>query len=488
MSGISSVLNIAKGALMVQQKAMTVTGQNIANVNTLGYSRQSLLLESIASPSSSGRIQIGMGVQINSVAQYVDQFINRSISQKMSSLNEYESKATILSQIETVFNETTDQGLSQLINEFWSAWQDVANNPGGINGRAVLLGKAELLSQQFNSLRNDLTQIKSNMNVSLQASIEELNSSSQGIAELNERITAAESSGTTANDLRDQRAQLIEKISELVGNVYLEDDQGSVTVMTSDGIMLVDGSHHWELSQDGDNIYWNNIQSDISGRLVGGKIGAYLDVRDDIVPQYIANLDELAGTIIYQVNDLHYSGFGLNDATGLKTFFVPNPDDDYGTHTPGATFAGAAGYIALSSDVKGNPANIAAAGLSGGASGDNENSLKISALQTNDTLQMRKWLYENRGQTMSSNLETGTIDDYYQIFAGDIGLSAQEFTQNQDYSQAVLDHLGELRSSVSGVNLDEEMTELMKIQAAYEAAAKLVTFADEMLQSLFQIR
>jgi flagellar hook-associated protein 1 FlgK len=349
------------------------------------------------------------------------------------------------------------------------------------------LEKAELLSEQFNSLRTDLTQIKSDMNVSLQASIEELNSTSQGIAELNEKITAAESSGTTANDLRDQRTQLIEKISELVGNVYLEDNQGSLTVLTSNGIMLVDGSRHWELSQDGDNIYWNNIQSDISKRLVSGKIGAYLDVRDDIVPEYIANLDELAGTIIYQVNDLHYSGFGLNDSTGLKTFFVPNPGDDYGAHTPGATFAGAAGYIALSSDVKGNPANIAAAGLSGGASGDNENSLKISALQTDETIQIRKWLYENRGQTISSNLQTGTIGDYYQALTGDIGLSVQEFTQKQDYSQALLDNLSTLRDSVSGVNLDEEMTELMEIQAAYQAAAKLVTVTDEMLQSLFQI-
>jgi flagellar hook-associated protein 1 FlgK len=418
----------------------------------------------------------------------VDQLINRSISQKTSSLNEYESKATILSQIETIFNEGTNEGLAQFINEFWSAWQDVANNPSGITERTALLEKAELLSQQFNSLNEDLSQIKSNMNVSLQASIGELNRTSEGIADLNEKILKAESSGVTANDLRDQRTQLIEKISELVGNVYLEDNQGSLTVVTSDGIMLVDGNHHWELSQDGDNIYWNNIQSDISNKLTGGKIGAFLDVRDDIAPQYIANLDELAGTIIYQVNDLHYSGFGLNDLIGLKTFFAPNPGDDYVTHTPGATFAGAAGYIALSSDVKGNPGNIAAAGLSGGAPGDNENSLRISALQTNDTLQIRKWLYEDRGQTVSNNLETGSIDDYYQDFTGDIGLSAQGFTQSQDFNQALLDNLGQLRDSVSGVNLDEEMTELMKIQAAYQAAAKLVTFADDMLQSLFQIR
>ncbi|MBM4339167.1 MAG: flagellar hook-associated protein FlgK [Deltaproteobacteria bacterium] len=487
MSGISSVLNVAKGALMAQQQSMAVAGHNIANVNTLGYSRQAVLLES-SSSFSMARIKIGMGVQVNSVVQYVDQFIERTIRQKVSFLNEYESKAHVLSYMETIFNETSGQGLTQVINEFWDAWQDLANNPGRIPERTALLEKAEILSRRFNSMRDDLDQSKQNMNLNLGKSIGTLNGVTKKIAELNEKIVLAESSKTPANDLRDQRANLVQKVSELVGTVYLEDDDGSYSVFTTDGTLLVNKNQSWELSQSGNSVYWNNIPSDISKKLSGGEIGAWLDFRDEVIPQYIANLDELAGTIIFEVNDLHYSGFALNDAVGQKTFFVSNTGDNYVAHTPGASFSGAARYIALSTDVKGIPANIAVAGISGGAPGDNENALKILSLQTDASIQIRKWTYKDRGETITNSLQTATIDDYYRTFTGEIGILGREFIQNQEFQQAMMDHLTELRDSVSGVNLDEEMTQLIQIQRAHDAAAKLVAIADEMLQSILQMR
>ena len=200
------------------------------------------------------------------------------------------------------------------------------------------------------------------MNTNLRTAIVDLNSLSKKIADLNEQIVAAESSGTTANDLRDQRNNLIEQVSEWVGNVYLESDSGSLTVMTSDGMTLVDGNQYWELSQDGNNIYWNNIQHDVSKRLSGGKIGGWLDIRDETVPQYLANLDELAGTLINEVNTLHRAGYTLSGDTG-KYFF-----EDFKTApgTPNPTnFSGAAAYIKLSADVQGTPDQIAAGGQSG---------------------------------------------------------------------------------------------------------------------------
>jgi flagellar hook-associated protein 1 FlgK len=483
MFGINSVLNIAKGALMAQQKAMNVTGHNIANVNTPGYTRQKVIFESNA-PLSSTRIKIGMGVNIDSVDQCVDQFMNRTIYQKTSTLKEYESKTSVLSQMETIFNETSDQGLVKAMNEFWNAWGDLANNPSGIPERTALLEKAEILSDHFHSMTNELDQIKRNMNSNIKTSISELNVYSKQIAELNDKIVLAEANGSPANDLRDQRSNLVEKISELVGSVYLEDQNGSYTVMTSNGVMLVDGNHYWELSQDGDQIYWDQIKSDISGRLSGGKIGAWLDLRDETIPQYIANLDELAGTFINEVNTLHLNGYTLSGEIG-KYFFenfktapeTPNPSD----------FSGAAGYIRLSTDVKGTPANIAVGGGSGDP-GDNGNALMILAIQDDSTLQVRKWTYENRGEDISSNLQTETLDDYYRSLTGEIGIMTEKFNENQNFTQALMDHLNELRDSVSGVNIDEEMTELIKIQRAYEASAKLVTIADEMLQSLLQMR
>lgn len=484
MYGIRSVLDIAKGALLAQEKSMAVTSHNLANVNTPGYSRQKTILEANA-PLQFSRIKIGMGVSVHSIVQYVDQFITRNIYQKTSTLKEYETKASILSQLETVFNETEDSGLlTKAIKEFWMAWQDLSNNPSGISERTALLAKAESLALRFNSMSRDLNQIRKELNNNIKNAITELNILSKRVAEINGKIVMVEANGTEANDLRDLRRNYLEKISELVENVYLEDENGAIKVMTSTGVMLVDGTYYWELSQKENYIYWNQIESDITNRLIGGKIGAWLDLRDEVVPEYIANLDELAGSLIREVNTLHFTGYTLTGETG-KYFFenfksspeIPNPND----------YRGSSDFIKLSDDVKNNPKNIAAGGNSGDP-GDNENVLKILAIQTDDTIQIKKWNYEERGKTTNSLIQTITLDDYYHTLVGEIGVLTDEFKENQNFSQALLNNLNETRDSISGVNLDEEMVELMKIQRAHEAASKLVALADEMLKSLLEMR
>jgi flagellar hook-associated protein 1 len=484
MPGISGVLNIAKESLIAQQSAMEVIGQNVSNVNTPGYTRQKAMFESSA-PLSAGRIKIGMGVRIDSIIQYTDQITTRAINQKTSSMGEYEAKTFTLSRMETIFNEANDQGLSQLMNEFWNAWQDVANNPGGTPERTALLEKAEILSTRFNAMSDELTQIKKSMGINLETSVTELNSVVREIAQLNEKIVAAESSRTPANDLRDHRASLIEKLSSLVDTTHLENKDGSVTIMTSDGLLLVEAYQSWELSVSGDEIHWNGIDSDVSTRLKGGKIGAYLDVRDDIVPQYQTNLDELAGSLIAEVNGLHSTGYTLSGDRG-KTFF--KPFKTLPGETPSATdYHQAAAYIQLSDDVKNTPANIAAGGTSG-APGDNGNALKIAAVQGDDTVEIRKWTYQDRGTNASNTLQTETMDDYYRALTADVGILSGEMNKDRDFTQSMLDNLNNLRDSVSGVNLDEELTELIKIQRAYEASSKLIAVANEMLESLMQIR
>jgi flagellar hook-associated protein 1 FlgK len=483
MSGLTAVLNTARNALLAQQIAMEVTSQNIANVNTLGYSRQKALLESEAA-NTVVRLKVGFGVKVDSVMQYVDEFTERTIQTKTSASKEYDAKAGILSHLETIFNDTSDQGLGTIMNEFWKAWQDVANNPGSIPERTALLNKAQILTRQFNSMSDELNQIKLGMRTKIQDTIAELNTTIKGIAELNEKIIYGEASGTTANDLRDQRRVLLNQLSSLVGTTTLEDANGSVKVLTSDGFLLVDGKESWGFEQDVDEIYYNHIQFDVSAQIHGGKMGAWLDIRDETVPQYLANLDELAGTFIAEVNALHTAGFDLSGNTGNDFFegFLAAPQ----TPNPG-DYSQAASYIRLSDDVLNHPENIAAGGASG-EPGDNETALEILALQTDDTIQVRKWVVEDRGANRSSTLQTETMDNYYATLTGDLGMLVEENTQNATFAETMLQDLNRIRESVSGVNLDEEMTELMQIQRAYEAASKLILIADEMLQTLLEIR
>lgn len=489
MSGITLVLNLAREALMAQQRGIHVTGHNIANVNTPGYTRQRLILTANAVTVDS-RIKLGLGVKSDSVVQYFDRLTTNHINQRTSELSKYESKQSILEYLQGIFNEESGNGLNKTLEDFWNAWQDLADNPGGIAERTALLQKTNNMCHRFYALYNGLVQTKDEMNINLKISVNELNTLTEQVASLNERIVASEASGTTANDLRDQRINLIEKMSQLVDTTYIESDNGSMMVLTTSGIPLVDANESWELNQEGNNIYWNNIPTDISNRLSGGKIGAWMDLRDEIIPQYMADLDELAGTMIYQVNQLHFDGFALDDSTG-KTFFIPNPgtttadDDDYVTRTPASQFAGAAGSIALSPDVDGDPENIAAS-TAPGESGNNQNALAIQALQ-DETLNIRKWIYQ-RGTLPSSQDQSGTMDEYYTIFVGDMGMLVEENNQNQSFNQTMIDQLNEIRDSISGVNLDEEMVNLIKYQHAFTAASKLVTVCDEMLQDLLSMR
>jgi flagellar hook-associated protein 1 FlgK len=483
MAGMSTILNIAQGALQANQVAMQVISHNMANVNTPGYTRQKAILEAQLA-FSNDQIKLGLGVKVDSVIQQSDQFTTRTIHQKAASLKEYESKATVLAHVESLWNETGDATMSQTLDEFWNAWQEVANNPGDSAARTALLGKAQILAQKFNSLSSDMQQTRSNITTDIQSGIGEVNKLTDQIAQLNDQIVSAEASQTTANDFRDKRNQLLEELSGWVGVDSIEQDNGSVTVLSNGGVLLVNGNKHWDLSTAGDSIYYNGVQSDISDRINGGKIGGLLDLREETIPQYMANLDEMAGTLIQQVNSLHVNGYNLAGNQGMYFFNnfqtapnLPNSGD----------YSGAASYISLSSDVLGHPENIAA-GSASGAPGDNGNALAIAALQTDGTLSIRNWTITNRGANRSSSTDTETLDSYYQDLAGELGILVQDTNQKQDFAQTVINGLQQVRDSVSGVNLDEELTEMMKVQHAYEAASKIITVTDQLMQTLLSLR
>jgi flagellar hook-associated protein 1 FlgK len=483
MPGISSVLNIMREAMMAQQKAMQVTGHNIANVDTPGYTRQNLVFES-NSVFLSNQLKLGLGVKAAEVVQAFDRLTTQTIQQRTSALSEFEAKKSVLDFLQSILNEGDSSGLTQSLEEFWSAWQDLSNNPSGLLERTTLLGKAATLSQQFRFLYSQFIQMRNEMSVDLDIGLQELNTLTKEVASLNGRIVAAEAGGTRANDLRDQRNNLIEEISQFTEINTLEMDNGSVRVMAASGMTLVDSIQSFSLLQVGNEIQWNGVPGDIKNSLSGGKIGAWLDLRDEILPQYMANLDELAGTLIYQVNQLHFNGYALDGSTG-KTFFTPNPGDDYAGSVPAASFSGAAGAIALSSDVEGNPQNIAASSPAGG-SGNNENALAILGLQ-DEVVDIQKWAYA-RGSASSSQVLSLTLDEYYTIFVGDMGLLAEEVDQGRDFEESLINQLNEVRDSISGVNLDEEMVSLIKYQHAFEAASKLIAIADEMLRGLMEMR
>ena len=234
MSSIFGILNMAGNALLTHQRAINVTGNNIANVNTPGYSRQRLILSPrVISNSALGLI--GNGVNAEGVERIYDRFVGVQINNESQSLGRWEAQKQILESVEIVFNESQGAGLSEAMNEFWNAWQDLSVTPKGQDERHVLITKGEILASAFKQKHADLTSAQREIDVNIKGAVQEINKLLEEIADLNQKIIDSETSGSTANEFRDQRELVLKELSELIDMSSFEDANGSIKVSLSSG-------------------------------------------------------------------------------------------------------------------------------------------------------------------------------------------------------------------------------------------------------------
>lgn len=596
MGGIGLVLNAAKDALMTQQYAIDVISHNVANVNTEGYSKQSPVL-SAKSPAPYAGFILGRGVHLEEIVRNADNFIDTRLRERNTTLSAMTEKAVYLQALEGVFNESSELSLSTQFSDFWNAWQDLANNPSGDSERNALFETGALLAQSFQDLSGDLDQFKRELNLSLEAGVQKVNELTAEIASVSDQIINMEVTGE-ANDLRDKRDALLNELAGYLDIQAFENSDGNMTVITSNGYTLLDKSSSYQLSVSGTAITWEGsggFTVDITDMITGGKLGGWLDVRDEIIPKYEADLDALANATIWEVNKIHSQGVGLEVfqvgesvtgtyqttstlsalAFGSGTDYVDYTKsfnlwigDDNGenlqqanidlTYTNGTTVINpitedstlaeliasinaqitAAGLTGVTASVSGNAIVFEAdethtfafsddesgilsalgvntffdgsnaltmdmnASLEGNldliaaavvdsttgeyAVGDNTNALSMANLQYNEVT-IKRWTYE-RGETATSVDVTDTLENYLHSLVGSIGIESESITRSKEYNEVIVSQLNETRDSISAVSLDEEMTDLIKYQYGYTAAAKLISTADEMLQTLLDTR
>ena len=368
-----------------------------------------------------------------------------------------------------VFDESDGYGLGQAMTDFWDAWHDLANNPSAQPERTVVRERSMVLAETFNKMHADLQALQRELDVNIEGTVREINEISVQVAELNEKIAVAEIRGQNANDFRDTREQLLKDLSGLIDIQTFENSDGHVTVTLQSGKPLVENDRMWELSTEPNgsgflNIFWTDSDgnvSDVTSTIEGGKLKGWLEVRDVSIPHYLNQLDELAGTIIDQVNTLHQSGYGLEDpVTGIAS-------------TGYAFFSGSsAADMAVDTEILNDTNKIAASATASGVPGDNSNAIAIAGLQ--------------QALVMSGN--TATCEDYYNAMVGVVGADVQEATLYFQHQTNVMNQLSNYRESISGVSVDEEMVNLIKFQHAYDAAAKLITTVDEMLITVLNMR
>ncbi len=582
MSGIGLVLNIAKDALLSQQYAIDVAGHNIANVNTEGYSRQRVDFLT-KDPSVYAGLLFGRGVDIGSITRVADSFIEARMSERESDAASLEAAENYMAILEGIFNETSDNGLSAHMAAFWNAWHDLSNNPSGDAERAMLYERSVMLAEAFDALRTNLDEFVIDLNRSIAHSVEKINEITATIADVNNQIVGMEVE-KVANDLRDKRTILLNELSQYIDNKWFEQDNGAITVIVGKGQVMVLGSESYDMSVDGAGIKLEgsgDLLVDLTDSIRGGKLGGWLDMRDEFIPKYRADLDALAKSFIWEVNSLHTQGVGLNGFSSVTgTYATTNSAEEIGTVDSGLDFydkvtdgtfeiwlydalgnvvGGGSTTVTIDADPGGttldalaatitaidanltatvsngklqittannytfafsndtsnalaalgintffqgddatsmavnsviaNTDNIAAAkidALGDFAVGDNSNALDMADLQYREA-SIERWTY-SRGSTPTSTTVSSTVEDYYHTLVSSIGIKSESITRGREYSQSILDRLTEVRNSISGVSLDEEMANLIRFQHAYAAAAKLISVADEMLGRLIDVK
>ncbi|MDF0652012.1 MAG: flagellar hook-associated protein FlgK [Nitrospira sp. LK265] len=327
--GLSGLIDVAKSALFTAQQALTVTGHNISNVNTPGFSRQEVVLTE-ERPADGNPGQVGTGVKIEQIRRAVDVFLNRELTNSQEGLGQFTVTRDELQRLESLFQDTRGQGLAGQLNEFFEALQDATTTPSQITPRSVVLAKASALAGTFHQINADLTDSRRAVDMQIGVNIREINGLTRKIAALNTQIKSAETSGQNANDLRDQRDLAINELATRIDLSTLERPDGTVSVFMARGLVLVDQETTRNLVgvESSDNQGLLDIGYDIGGTrpsivndlLAGGRLRGLLDVRDGTIPSVRQGIDALAGSLLNEVNQIHRVGYGLGGTTGQDLF------------------------------------------------------------------------------------------------------------------------------------------------------------------------
>ena len=449
---LSSLLSIARSALLTQQKAIDVTGHNVANASTDGYTRQRLRLTA-ADPLVTPIGQLGRGVVADGIERVRDQFLDASYRKENGDYSRFSTTSQTLSSVDGIFGEPSDTGLASALDGMWSAFGDLANDPTSQAARELARQAGADVARRFQSADSRLAAIQTGAVDQMRARVDEVNGIMQQIADLNTRIRSVSAGQREAPDVKDTRDRLIDRLSSLVGVRVLPRTDGTVAVAAGDAL-LVDGGQASaiELRDQGNGQFGIGVKGGVGTiNVQGGEIGALVELSTRTLPGLRADLSALAKGIVTEVNALHVGGKTLGGATGIN-FFNPT----------GLTAAS----MQLSAEVQASTDNIAA-GQSGGV-GDNAIALAIAGL---------------RSQGVAS-FGGQSIDGAYQQLVSRVGVLVRDASDKATAQEAVVSHVNEQRQGVSGVSTDEELTNLIQQQNAFAAAARLVTVADDMMQAV----
>lgn len=466
MSKISAMMDTGKRSLMNSQTSLQTVGHNIANKSTEGFSRQRV--ELLSNPAiGEGGLQIGMGARAGVVTRVNNPWLEKQIQKEGMSMGYEDSRADAMGRVEQIYNEQNNKGLNQYVTDFFNGFRELANNPESLASRTMVREAAVGVTKDFGRVTTQLKGVQEDLDGQIKTTVGEVNQITKEIASLNEKIQTVEVQKVPANDERDRRDLLLKKLGEKIDISWAEGKDGLVTVTAGRTAILVSGTGSSELkaqqtdTRDRVEVFFQGTgtPANITDQITGGRIGGALDVRDHVIEDLLGHVDKLAYTLATEVNKAHIEGYDKTGRNGVLFFEMPPQEK------------GAASNMALNKTIFNDVSRIATASRPD-APGDNTVANVISALQYR--------------QVMDSG--TSTMDDYYNTQVGQVGAMAQRAVKAQESQKNVMTQLTNIRESISGVSLDEETTKMIEFQKTYDASARLIKTADEMFDTVLNLK
>ena len=450
MSSLSTTLSTAAQALMADTGALQGTNNNIANANTPGYTRKEPVFQEVA-PTNEGNYSVGNGVVLQGYQSQRDELVQAQIQQETQAQSGANAQLNALQQIQPTFTTSTEDIGTQM-SALFSSISSLSTDPGNSSLREGVLTAGQNLTTAFNTTSQALTTQQTGLNTQVRQDVSQINQLAKQIAGLNPQLAALKSSGQDGGTIQDQEDQLVLSLSALTNVSVTQASDGTETLSTGSGTPLVVGSQSYALQTatgaNGMQQVLDHNGTNVTASLSAGDLGGTIQTRDQTIPGLLSQLDTLANQFATAFNAAQAKGFDQNGNAGQNFFTIP------------ATVAGSAGVISMAIT---DPTLIAAS--SDGTAGSNGNLANLSAVQTTSLL---------NGQTPTASY----ANLVYQVGSLISNASAESSATAQSLLQ-----LNNQLSSVSGVSIDEESTNLITYQTAYEAAARVIST----VQALFAV-
>ncbi len=546
MPSIFAGLNISKMGLFAQQRALHTISHNVANANTEGYSRQRVDFSATNPEQLPGTYgMLGTGVDVDAVKQIRNEYLDFAYRGENSTLGEYEVYDDVLTNIEGIFNEPTDASVTKLMNNFYSALQELNKAPENLTTRALVRQRGIALAEGIKSMSESLQKLQKDTNFELTVSVTDINGYAQQIAALNKQIYNSELTGGTANDLRDQRNLILDKMSKITKLDYYDDQEGRFHVSIN-GHEVVNHFNYDQLvtvarsekvnEDDVANLVDLKWESGADFRSSEGSIHAIIEMRDNMegsnkgVPYYVDKLNEFVDTLASELNNIHSQGYGLNGTTDVNFFtFSDMSTADYnkwminnGLDKGPALDVTAS--ITQGIDTTTEPMTDKIEEANADIIRDNINTLlknnpdyakksvklidgkyyltdRIKADTISISSDIDKDLNKIAAASSSNNIpgngvnalkmagsrsnvklfEWGSPDDFVKSLVANLAVDKSEATRVYKNQTTLVSQVTVEKDSYSGVSLDEEMSDMIRFQQAYSANARMLTTFDEMI-------